>query len=106
MISRFPVRHIIGHTACFHPHADIPPNHRAQLRDVPRGEQAPLVHEPVHRAYLLRVPELMCAEEHRGALGWLLTDQGIYVLSALRVKAGGWLVKEQNLRTVEQRPRQ
>lgn len=48
----------------------------------------------------------MRAEEHRGALGCLLTDQGIYILSALRVKAGGWLVKEQNLRTVEQRPRQ
>ena len=48
----------------------------------------------------------MRAEKHRGALGGLLPDQGIYVLGALRVKAGGRLVKEQNLRTVEQRPRQ
>ena len=48
----------------------------------------------------------MRAEEHRGALGCLLTDQGIYILCALRVKAGGRLIKEQNLRTVEQRPRQ
>lgn len=48
----------------------------------------------------------MRTEEHRCPFGGLFTDQGIYILCALRVKAGGWLVKEQNLRTVEQRPRQ